>query len=32
MSKAQNANKAAVEAKMAETCDAEIAKRTGGII
>lgn len=31
MSKAINANKAAVEEKMAETCDAEIAKRTGGI-
>ena len=33
MSKAINANKAAVEEKMAQTCDAEIAKRTtGGII
>lgn len=33
MSKAINANKAAVEEKMAQTCDAEIAKRTtGGLI
>ena len=31
MSKAVNANKGAVEQKMADTCDAEIAKRTGGI-
>ena len=30
MSKAINANKSAVEEKMAKTCDAEIAKRTGG--
>lgn len=33
MSRAINANRAAAEAKMAETCDAEIAKRTtGGLI
>ena len=30
MSKAQNANKGAVEAKMADVCDAELAKRTNG--